>query len=201
MSLLNPATAYRRSTNRPRIPVVLPLVRVDVDKDGLLDVTVDEFPFPSQDTGGESQMSRAGLRPLLDQIATEHDSALRVEIHEPDGKVFTDFHTPDPTPSNSTPIATVTSPAHIEDASGRRTTLTAKIGSGEVIGTGFADGEEIAVAVVIYRQQAKADGTIELNLPVALLERHSADVVLLGATSGSVNVTLTEASTPVRESS
>ncbi len=93
MSLLNPATAYRRSTNRPRLPVVLPLVRVDVDKDGLLNVTVDELPFPSRDTGGESQMSRAGLRPLLDQIATEHDSALRVEIHEPDGKVFTDFHT------------------------------------------------------------------------------------------------------------
>lgn len=115
--------------------------------------------------------------------------------------MFTDFHTPDPTPSKSNPIATVTSPAHIEDASGRRTTLTAKIGSGEVIGTGFTGGEEIAVAVVIYRLQATADGTIELNLPVALLERHRADVVLVGATSGSVNVTPAEASTPVREAS
>lgn len=201
MSLLNPATAYRRSTNRPRIPVVLPLVRVDVDKDGLLDVAVDEVPFLSQDAGGESQLSRAGLRPLLDQIATEHDSALRVEIHEPDGKVFTDFHTPDPAPGNSTPIPTVTSPAHIEDAAGRRTTLTAKIGSSEVIGTGFAGGEEITIAVVIYRQQAKADGTIELNLPVALLERHSADVVLVGATSGAVNVTQRKVPESVREAS
>lgn len=201
MSLLNPATAYRRSTNRPRIPVVLPLVRVDVDKDGLLDVTVDEFPFPSQDTGGESQMSRAGLRPLLDQIATEHDSALRVEIHEPDGKVFTDFHTPETAPIDRSHGPAVSPSTHAQDLTAQRTTFSAQLGSGEVNGTGFADGEEITIAVVIYRKQAKADGTIELNLPVALLERHSADVVLVGATSGAVSATPPKASESVREAS
>jgi hypothetical protein len=48
MSLLNPATAYRRSTSRPRIPVVLPLVRVAVDDTGTLSVTVDDEPLTDQ---------------------------------------------------------------------------------------------------------------------------------------------------------
>lgn len=196
MSLLNPATAYRRSTNRPRVPVVLPLVRVDVDNHGYLAVTVDEAPFPDIGAGEVSTLSPADLRPLLDRIAVEHGSALRVEIHEPDGKVFTDFHTPEPPPRDKPPT-----PAPMQEAPVRRTTSWAQIGSGAVTGTGFAAGEEVAIAVVIYRDQAKADGTIELNLPVALLERHGADVVLVGATSGAVNVTPPKALEPVREAS
>ncbi len=195
MSLLNPATAYRRSTNRPRVPVTLPLVRVDVDKQGLLDITVDEVPLPDTDT--KSRLSRDELPPLLDRIATEHDSALRIEIHEPDGTVFTDFHTHRTPRDDEPPVPRV----HAQEAAARRTTLSAQIRSGEVTAIGFADGEEIAIAVVIYRHRAKADGTIELNLPVALLERHQADVVLVGATSGSVHVTPTEAPEPVREAS
>src|SRR3546814_20021897 len=93
MSLLNPATAYRRSTSRPRIPVVLPLVRVTVDDTGSLSVTIDDEPLSDE----TSAFTRGELRPLLDRIANERGSALRVEIHEPDGKVFTDFHTPSPT--------------------------------------------------------------------------------------------------------
>src|SRR3546814_7318453 len=101
MSLLNPATAYRRSTNRPRVPVVLPLVRVDVDKQGLLAVTVDDALVPDLASGEESRLSRTELRPLLDRIASERGSALRVEIREPDGKVFTDFHTTEPAPDTA----------------------------------------------------------------------------------------------------
>lgn len=199
MSLLNPATAYRRSTNRPRIPVVLPLVLVDVDTQGHLDITVDEVPFA--DTGAGSRLSRDDLQPLLDRIASERDSALRIEIHEPDGIVFTDFHTPRPAPGEASPIPSVASPSNEKTATAHRTTLAAQVGSDTVTGTGFADGEEIAIAVVIYRHRAKADGTIELNLPVALLERHNADVVLVGAASGAVHVTSAEAPEPACEAS
>lgn len=201
MSLLNPATAYRRSTNRPRVPVVLPLVRVDVDTRGGLAVTVDDAPIPDADSGEESKLSRSELRPLLDRIAFERDSALRVEIHEPDGKVFTDFHTPETAPDDRSSAPAVASPVHAQGAVARRTMLSAQIGSCEVTGAGFADGEEIAIAVVIYRRLAEADGTIALQLPVALLERHHADVVLVGATSGSVRVIPGELPEPVREAS
>src|SRR3546814_10872283 len=57
MSLLNPATAYRRSTNRPRVPVVLPLVRVDVDKQGWLAVTVDDALVPDLASGEDDRKS------------------------------------------------------------------------------------------------------------------------------------------------
>jgi hypothetical protein len=201
MSLLNPATAYRRSTNRPRVPVVLPLVRVDVNKNGLLDVTVDDTPFPDIDSREESKLSRTELPPLLDRIASERGSALRIEIHEPDGKVFTDFHTPGTAPGDNSSTPAVAPPVHALAATSRRTKLSARIGSGDVTGAGFADDEEIAIAVVIYRQQAKADGTIELQLPVVLLERHGADVVLVGATSGAVNAMPAEVSEPVCEAS
>lgn len=196
MSLLNPATAYRRSTNRPRVPVVLPLVHADVDGHGRLAVTVDDVPFRGLGSGEEPTLSRAELRPLLDRIASERGSALRVEIHEPDGTVFTDFHTHGPAPVDTPPT-----PSTVRDAPPRRPTLSARVGSGEVTGTGFASGEEIAIAVVIFRHQAKADGTIELNLPIALLEGHQPDVVVVGATSGSVNATANEASEPVSEAS
>lgn len=201
MSLLNPATAYRRSTNRPRVPVVLPLVRVVVDEQGRLTVTVDDAPLPDADSGDEPTLSRGELRQLLDQIASERDSALRVEIHEPDGKVFTDFHSPEPTADNRSPASPVAPPARAGGVSPRRTTLSAKIGTGEVTGSGFAEDEEVSVAVVIYRHRAGTDGTIEMNLPVPLLERHSGDVVLVGATSGSVTVTAAEVREPIREAS
>src|SRR3546814_16573491 len=118
MSLLNPATAYRRSTNRPRVPVVLPLVRVDVDKQGWLAVTVDDALVPDLASGEESRLSRTELRPLLDRIASERGPALRVEIREPDGTVFTDFHTTQPAPDTTTPTPPfpppVTTPANPE---------------------------------------------------------------------------------------
>jgi len=201
MSLLNPATAYRRSTNRPRVPVVLPLVRVDVDEHGLLDVTVDEVPFLGTESVAESRLSRSELRPLLDRIASERGSALRVEIREPDGKVFTDFHTPDPAPVEEASTVDVASPANPENSDEGRATLSAHLRTGEITGAGFGSGEDVAVAVVIYRHPAEADGTVALQLPVALLERHQADVVLVGATSGSVRVTPGTPPEPVREAS
>lgn len=39
----------RDQAAHPRVPVVLPLVVVRVNKDGLLDITVDREPY---DTGG-----------------------------------------------------------------------------------------------------------------------------------------------------
>lgn len=201
MSLLNPATAYRRSTNRPRVPVVLPFVRVEVDEHGLLAVTVDEVSFPDYDAVKKPRLSRAELRPLLDQIARERGSALRVEIHEPDGKVFTDFYTPEPTPFDQPSLADVTVPANTDHASEPRASLSAQVGTSEVLGTGFASGEEVAVAVVIFRHRAEVDGSIALQLPVALLERHRADVVLIGSTSGSIRVTSNNRCLPIREAS
>ena len=175
MSLLNPATAYRRSTSRPRIPVVLPLVCVRVDDTGALSVTVDNEPLPDE----ASVLTRGELRPLLDRIATERGSALRVEIHEPDGKVFTDFHTPEATTA-SEPTPKPVSHEH----SARDARPMVRVQAGSVYGEGFQPGEEAVVAIIVHRTSTQTDGTLDLRLPVSLLDHTAGDVVLVGEESG-----------------
>lgn len=193
MSLLNPATAYRRSTSRPRIPVVLPQVQVTVDDTGTLSVSIDDEP-PTDDT---SRLTRGDLRPLLDRIATERGTALRVEIHEPDGTVFTDFHTPqpaatpDPTPPPSFP--------ETHGRAGMRPTV--RVSAGTVTGEGFTPSETVVVAIMVHRTTANSDGTLDLHLPVALLDRTNEDVVLLGEQSGLASMRSDAAEASEREAS
>lgn len=188
MSLLNPVTAYRRSTSRPRIPVVLPLVRVAVDDIGSLSVTVDDEPVAEE----APKLTRGELRPLLDRIATERGSALRVEIHEPDGKVFTDFHTPEST----------TAP---ELVSHERTTRdgepSVSMNAGSLNGEGFQPNEEVVVAIVVHTTTSKSDGTLDLHLPVALLDRTAGNVVLVGEASGTTRPSRDDTDTSDREAS
>ncbi len=192
MSLLNPATAYRRSTSRPRIRVVLPLVCVRVDDTGALRVTVDDEPLSND----ASAFTRSELRPLLDRIATEHDSALRVEIHEPDGNVFTDFHTPE---STAAPERTPEPVRHERSAHDGKPSVSVKAGS--LTGEGFQPGEEVVVAIVVHRAHSNSDGTLGLHLPVALLDRTGGDVVLVGEASGATRPNQDDAQTTGREAS
>ncbi|HEY9564843.1 MAG TPA: hypothetical protein VIR30_13850 [Nocardioides sp.] len=192
MSLLNPATAYRRSTSRPRIPVVLPLVRVTVDDTGSLSVTIDDEPLSDE----TSAFTRGELRPLLDRIANERGSALRVEIHEPDGKVFTDFHTPSPT---AAPKPTSEPVSHKRSARDERPIVSVRAGA--LTGGGFQPGEEVVVAIVVHRATSNSDGTLDLHLPVALLDRTAGDVVLVGEQSGATRPNQDDAQTSGREAS
>lgn len=191
MSLLNPATAYRRSTSRPRIPVVLPLVCVTVDDTGALSITVDDKPLSDA-----SALTRDELRPLLDRIAAEHESALRVEVHEPDGKVFTDFHTPE---STTAPERAPEPVRHERSAHDGQPSVSVKAGS--LTGEGFQPGDEVVVAIVVHRATSNADGTLDLHLPVALLDRAASDVVLVGEASGATRPQLEDTDTSERESS
>lgn len=192
MSLLNPATAYRRSTSRPRIPAVLPLVRVTVDDTGSLSVTVDDDPLPDD----ASALTRGELRPLLDRIAAERGSALRVEVHEPDGKVFTDFHTPE---STTMPEPTPESVRHEHRAHDGQLSVSVKAGS--LTGEGFQPGEEIVVAIVVHTTASNSDGTLDLHLPVALLDRAASDVMLVGEQSGATRPQSENTDTAGREAS
>ena len=169
MSLLHTSAPFRRTqTTQPRVPVVLPLVQVRIDQDGALEITVDREPYHS-----DGPLSRDGLRYLLDQITGDLASPVKVEIHEPDGSVFTDFitrepqHEPHPHQVLRTPMA---SPP------------------GEVSGDGFLPHEEVAVALIVAHQVASSRGTARLRLPPALLEGRPGAVVLLGRTSGAVAV-------------
>ncbi|WP_091117262.1 hypothetical protein [Nocardioides psychrotolerans] len=147
---------------------MLPLVVVRVNKDGLLDITVDREPH---DTDGP--LTRDALHRLLNTIADNLASPLKVEIHELDEPVFTDFITLEPKRAVQPP---------------RPVRSSISTSTGEVSGDGFLPDEEVAVAVVVAHQVANADGIARLRLPPALLAGRSGLVVLVGQSSGKIAV-------------
>lgn len=159
-------TAMRRET-AARVPVVLPLVRIDVG-DRQLHVLIDREQYDVPDTW--TLLGRGAVHRVVDDITARLGCPVRVQVTETDGSVFTDIVAPrreQPDDAEPKPRMGRSSPA-------------------EVIADGFAPDEEVAVAVIVTRQSAGADGTARFRLPPALLANRRAAVVLLGRTSGTV---------------
>jgi hypothetical protein len=94
---------------------------------------------------------------------------VRVEVREADGSTYSDIATP---PESPAPAAAEPSP----------TTLTPSLA-----GAGFQPGEEVALAYVVVRQNADAEGNASLNLPPALIAATRGGLVLLGMSSRTVS--------------
>jgi hypothetical protein len=167
MSMLNAAASYRREDRSAlRVPVVMPLIDVRVDMEGLLTVTVDREPYSTV-----GALQRDDLKRVLDDIAADLGTPIRVEVQEADDSTFTDIVTPEP------PNLRVLKPTQQPSTS-----------VGEVAGEGFLPLEEVAIAVIVAHQSANSDGTARFRLPPALLEAQSVRVVLMGQKSGTVTV-------------
>lgn len=164
MSMLNSAAPYRRDDRSTlRVPVVMPLVEVVVDEDGLLTVMLDREPYSA-----DGALRREDLRRTLTDIAADLRTPIRVEVREADGTTFTDIITP--------------KQRDVEPAPAARRVLASAFG---ISGDGFTAGEEVEVCVVVARQVAADDGSTHLRLAPALLACHP-DVVLVGRTSGAI---------------
>lgn len=179
--MINTAAPYRRDDRQAvRVPVVMPLVEVTIDEEGYLTVTLDREPYSA-----DGAWQRDDLKRVLDDIAADLGTPVRVEVREADGSTFTDIVTPD------RPQLRVVEPAPVEKApSVIRAVISGVVGEGpgEVSGGGFFPNEEVAIAVVVAHQVAGIDGTARLRLPPALLEAHPGLVVLMGKKSGTVMV-------------
>jgi len=174
MSLLH--ASYRRGgSDQVKVPVVLPLVQVRINDVGLLDVTIDQTGYDTDPSSTREDLHREDLHRVLDQITNDLACPVKVEIHEPDGSVFTDIITPTPRP---TAVPESQSPSVAR-------TYVATV-PGEVAGDGFLPYEEVVVAVIVAHQRAEADGTARLRLPPALLAGRPGSVVLFGRSSGAV---------------
>jgi hypothetical protein len=150
-----------------KIPVVLSAVQVHIDADGVLCVKLDGEPYAA-----DRHLGRAELGALLDEITTDRDTAVRVEVYEADGTRFADIATPPERPASAGhPPAKETSPT------ARPHALT---------GAGFDPGEEVALAYVVTRQPADSDGHAAINLPPGLLNATRGGLVMLGLTSQKV---------------
>lgn len=179
--MINTAAPYRRDDRQAvRVPVVMPLVEVAIDERGYLTVTLDREPYSA-----DGVWQRDDLKQVLDDIAADLGTPVRVEVHEADDSTFTDIVTPDrPQLRTVEPAPAKKAPSVVREMAGRVICGVA----GEVSGGGFFPNEEVAIAVVVAHQVAGIDGTARLRLPPALLEAHPGLVVLMGKDSGTVTV-------------
>ncbi|MCR6033622.1 hypothetical protein GGQ22_19630 [Nocardioides sp. zg-579] len=148
-----------------KIPVVLSIVHVAIDADGMMAVDVDVDGVTRE---SEQRRTRGDLRAVIDEITSELGAPVRVEIREADGSTYSDIATPpeSPAPAAAEPPPNPSTPA--------------------LAGAGFQPGEEVALAYVVVRQNADAEGNASLNLPPALLAATRGGLVLLGMSSRTV---------------
>lgn len=147
------------------IPVVLPVVAITVDEDGVLSARLDGQPYADQ-----RPLFRGDLRGLLDEIASELATPVRVEVAEADGTTYADISTP---PADDT----------TQEGSADSLPIRSKPG---VAGSGFRPGEQVAVAYVLLHEIADDAGAAVVRLPPAVLSRHQGALVLLGLDSNTV---------------
>ncbi|WP_223881190.1 hypothetical protein [Nesterenkonia ebinurensis] len=166
-------------------PVVLPHVVITVTQTGALDVAVDGATFPPPESGA---WTRSTFGPLLDAITEDRRVAVRIEVRETDGSVFTDLiHARKPTPP--TPAE-----AESKDPRGTRSKTRGKHAPDlvEVTGEGFVPGEDVAVAVIVSHIGATGTGHARALLDTAqfksALREGTGEVILFGRVSGTTVV-------------
>jgi hypothetical protein len=143
-----------------KVPVVLTTVRFDIDTGGRLKVSVDGQPY-----AGDRTLSRDDLPSVLHEVTASLGTAVRVEVHEADGTTYSDIETP----------AESAAPAAVEPEPETATPALA--------GAGFRPGEQVALAYVVARREADANGNAAITLPPALLAATRHGLVLLGLSS------------------
>ena len=159
--------------------VELPHVLVTVADDGTLTASVDGAPFASPDANA---WTRATFGPLMDAITQERTIAVRVEVRENDGSVFTDIlRTRKPrramTPSES-PVPETRRSRHA-----RRVPRLA-----EVTAEGFVPGEDVAVATIVSHTDAAGTGEARTLIDLDDLPDGTHEVILFGRISGTLAV-------------
>lgn len=176
----------RRSTwQQPeQTPIVLPRAVITVTDDGELDVTVDGTTFRPPTEG--QAWTRSGFGALLDAIAEDRATAVRIEVRETDGSVFTDIIR---ARRRITPGSAAPEPGKQGGKHATRTRVPELI---EVTADGFVPGEDVAVAVIVSHTDATGTGRARTLLDKthlsSLLRDRAGEVVLLGRISGAVHV-------------
>ena len=160
-------------------PVELPHVLVTVAEDGTLTAMVDGAPFPSPDAGA---WTRATFGPLMDAITKDRTTAVRVEVRESDGSVFTDIlRTRKPRRAaapSETPVPETRRSRHA-----RRVPRLA-----EVTADGFVPGEDVAVATIVSHTDATGTGEARALIDLDELPAGTHEMILFGRISGTLAV-------------
>lgn len=159
-------------------PVELPHVLVAVAADGTLTATVDGTPFTAP---GETAWTRTTFGPLMDAITKDRTVAVRVEVRECDGSVFTDIIRPR-TPRRAVVLPEKPVPETRRSRHARRVPRLM-----EVTADGFVPGEDVAVAVIVSHTDATGTGDARTLIDLDhILDAAGQEVILLGRISGTL---------------
>lgn len=151
------------------VPVVLPHVIVRYRDVGTVTVTLDGVPV------SDGPVPRVQLGEAIGQIVEQLGTAIRVEVHDPDGSVHADILTPPAQQSDDPP------PAPDEPRRRDRPQESA------VSAGGFEPGETVHVAITVTTTAADTDGNLNVHLDPKLACR-GGRAVLVGAASGTTHV-------------
>ncbi len=176
-------TGPRRSTptdDEATAPVELPHVLVTVAEDGTLTAMVDGAPFPSPDG---TAWTRATFGPLMDAITKDRTIAVRVEVRESDGSVFTDI-------LRTRKPRRAVAPSENSVPETRRSRHARRVPRlSEVTAHGFVPGEDVAVATIVSHTDATGTGEARALIDLDhLLDGGTQEVILFGRISGTLAV-------------
>ena len=178
MNLTSPRRSHPNDDEQP-VPVELPHVLVTVASNGTLTATVDGTPFPAP---GETAWTRTTFGPLMDAITKDRTVAVRVEVRECDGSVFTDIIHPR-TPRRAAPLPKRPMPETRRSRHARRVPRLM-----EVAADGFVPGEDVVVAVIVSHTDAAGTGAARALIDLDDLPDGTHEVILFGRISGTLAV-------------
>ena len=181
---------YQRTPNQPApshgeagVPVVLPHVIMTIAGDGSMTVTVDGQPYEPEPYA--PQWRRESFARLIDQLMTQRQCPLRVEVREVDGSVFTDIITPGKR-RQTTPEP------HVQPVPPELVRSQAPAVPPRLVGLqseGFVPGEDVAIAVIVAHTDAAPTGAVRAMLTAEqAAQAPTGEVVLLGRVSGTIAV-------------
>ena len=179
MNLTSPRRSTPNDEEQP-VPVELPHVLEIVAADGTLTATVGGTPFPAP---GETAWTRTTFGPLMDAITKDRTVAVRVEVRECDGSVFTDIIRPR-TPRRAVALPEKPVPETRRSRHARRVPRLM-----EVTADGFVPGEDVAVATIVSHTDATGLGDARALIDLDTLpDIAGQEVILLGRISGTFAV-------------
>lgn len=176
-----------KRTREKHDPAEVVMVKITVQPDGTLTVTVNGAPYLPPEFS--PPWRRSSFPHIVDAISQHTGKTLRVDVIEIDGRVITDFRTPPKT----RPGAAVQgpAPAAANSASAGRAARAPEATPPprfvQFAGSGFIPGEDVAVAIVTAHTESGPDGIARAVIDARTLDHApTSEVVLLGRISATV---------------
>lgn len=165
----------------PDSPLVdLPSAVISVGEIGHLTVTLNGTEFQAPDL--VKPWTRAQFGDLLDLLTLNRTRAIRIEVRESDGTVFTDIIHPKQSINLSASQKAQPQPPSLP----RRARRSRPPELLELTGRGFIPGEDITVALNISSAESNMQGEAHALVDLATMFEEVSEILLIGNISGRV---------------